>query len=138
MYEQKEFMSYYEKYFYDILKDIERDYDVIVQPQVNLASVIEKNIKHKYVIEKNIKHKYVNELFRNIDFGIFDKNFHKLLLAIEINDSSHLKKDRIIRDLKVEKILNQANIKLIKFYTNMPNEKLYVTNRILTYLDLLI
>ncbi|MCI6107619.1 MAG: DUF2726 domain-containing protein [bacterium] len=128
MYEQKEFMSYYEKYFYDILKDIERDYDVIVQPQVNLASVIEKNIKHKYV----------NELFRNIDFGIFDKNFHKLLLAIEINDSSHLKKDRIIRDLKVEKILNQANIKLIKFYTNMPNEKLYVTNRILTYLDLLI
>ena len=35
MYEQKEFMSYYEKYFYDILKDIERDYDVIVQPQVN-------------------------------------------------------------------------------------------------------
>lgn len=128
MYEQKEFMSYYEKYFYDILKDIERDYDVIVQPQVNLASVIEKNIKHKYV----------NELFRNIDFCIFDKNFHKLLLAIEINDSSHLKKDRIIRDLKVEKILNQANIKLIKFYTNMPNEKLYVTNRILTYLDLLI
>lgn len=128
MYEQKEFMSYYEKYFYDILKDIERDYDVIVQPQVNLASVIEKNIKHKYV----------NELFRNIDFGIFDKNFHKLLLAIEINDSSHLKKDRIIRDLKVEKILNQANIKLIKCYTNMPNEKLYVTNRILTYLDLLI
>ena len=128
MYEQKEFMSYYEKYFYDILKDIERDYDVIVQPQVNLASVIEKNIKHKYV----------NELFRNIDFGIFDKNFHKLLLAIEINDSSHLKKDRIIRDLKVEKILNQANIKLIKFYKNMPNEKLYVTNRILTYLDLLI
>ena len=128
MYEQKEFMSYYEKYFYDILKDIERDYDVIVQPQVNLASVIEKNIKHKYV----------NELFRNIDFSIFDKNFHKLLLAIEINDSSHLKKDRIIRDLKVEKILNQANIKLIKFYTNMPNEKLYVTNRILTYLDLLI
>lgn len=128
MYEQKKFMSYYEKYFYDILKDIERDYDVIVQPQVNLASVIEKNIKHKYV----------NELFRNIDFGIFDKKFHKLLLAIEINDSSHLKKDRIIRDLKVEKILNQANIKLIKFYTNMPNEKLYVTNRILTYLDLLI
>lgn len=128
MYEQKKFMSYYEKYFYDILKDIERDYDVIVQPQINLASIIEKNIKHKYV----------NELFRNIDFGIFDKNFHKLLLAIEINDSSHLKKDRIIRDLKVEKILNQANIKLIKFYTNMPNEKLYVINRILTYLDLLI
>lgn len=128
MYEQKKFMSYYEKYFYDILKDIERDYDVIVQPQINLASVIEKNIKHKYV----------NELFRNIDFGIFDKNFHKLLLAIEINDSSHLKKDRILRDLKVEKILNQANIKLIKFYTNMPNEKLYVTNRILTCLDLLI
>ena len=128
MYEQKEFMSYYEKYFYNILKEIEHDYDVIVQPQVNLASIIEKNNKHKYV----------SELFRNIDFCIFDKDFHKLLLAIEINDSSHLLKKRIIRDFKVKKILNQANIKLIKFYTNMPNEKLYVTNRILENLGLLI
>ena len=128
MYQQKEFMTESEQYFYNILKEIEEDYDVKIQPQINLTSIIEKTINHKYA----------NELFRNIDFGIFDKNYSKLLLAIEINDSSHYRTDRIIRDKKVDKILSEANIKLIKFYTDYPNEKLYVINRILNNLDLLI
>ena len=96
MYQQKEFMTESEQYFYNILKEIEKEYDVKVQPQINLASIIEKTTKHKYA----------NELFRNIDFGIFDKNYSKLLLAIEINDSSHYRTDRIIRDKKVDKILS--------------------------------
>ena len=128
MYNQKSLMTKTEQYFYKILLEIEKEYDVKVQPQINLASIIEKTQKHKYA----------NELFRNIDFGIFDKNYAKLLLAIEINDNSHLLHERIIRDKKVEKILSDANIKLIKFYTNMPNKKLYVTNRILEDLGLLI
>lgn len=128
MYQQKEFMTESEQYFYNILKELETEYDVKIQPQINLASIIEKTAKHKYA----------NELFRNIDFGIFDKNYDKLLLAIEINDSSHYKIDRIIRDKKVDKILAEANIKIIKFYTEYPNERLYVINRILDNLDLLI
>ena len=39
---------------------------------------------------------------------------------------------------KVDKILSEANIKLIKIYTDYPNERLYVINRILDNLDLLI
>ena len=93
MYQQKEFMTESEQYFYNILKEIETEYDVKIQPQINLASIIEKTTKHKYA----------NELFRNVD-----------------------------------KILSEANIKLIKFYTDYPNERLYVINRILDNLDLLI
>ena len=121
-------MTESEQYFYNILKEMEKEYDVKIQPQINLASIIEKTTKHKYA----------NELFRNIDFGIFDKKYNKLLLAIEINGSSHHRIDRIIRDKKVDKILSEANIKLIKFYTDYPNERLYVINRILDSLDLLI
>lgn len=128
MYEKKKFLSENEKYFFNILNQIGKDYDLKIQPQINLASIIEKTVKHKYE----------NELFRNIDFGIFDKNYNNLLLVIEINDKTHLRKNRIIRDKKVDKILKEANIKIIKFYTNMKNDKLYVENRILKNLGLII
>lgn len=48
MYQQKEFMTESEQYFYNILKEIETEYDVKIQPQINLASIIEKTTKHKY------------------------------------------------------------------------------------------
>lgn len=43
----------------------------------------------------------------------------------------HIKKtNRIKRDIKVKNICNSANIKLITFYTNYPNNKDYVIKRI--------
>ena len=59
----------------------------MVLPQVNLASVIDKKG------DSNFR----NELFRNIDFGVFNKDFKPLVL-IEINDNTHFRKDRIERD----------------------------------------
>ena len=118
IYEMKPFMSQYERKFYNILKTLENEYTII--PQLNLASVIKK---------KN-NNRYYTELFRNIDFAIFDKNMNKLLLLIEINDNTHKKYKRKDRDLKVKKICNDVNIKLLTFYTNYPNERNYVLNRI--------
>ena len=128
MYKQKKFITETEQYFYQILLEIEKEYDVKVQAQINLASIIEKKIKHRYA----------NELFRNIDFGIFDKNLEHLLLAIEINDRTHLKKERKLRDEKVDNILKDANIKIIKFYTEKENKRIYVINRILKNIGLII
>ena len=128
MYKQKKFVTETEQYFYQILLEIEKEYDVQVQAQIKLASIIEKKIKHKYA----------NELFRNIDFGIFDKNLEHLLLAIEINDRTHLKKERKLRDEKVDNILKDANIKIIKFYTDKENKRIYVINRILKNIGLII
>ena len=96
-YQQKEsLITNYEKYFYDILEEnFGNNYKI--QTQVNLASIIKKNDNSKYS----------NELFRNIDFGIFEKATLKPLLLIEINDSTHKKSDRYQRDLKVIKKLAQ-------------------------------
>lgn len=89
-------------------------------PQVNLGAIINKDTNRRYR----------TELFRNIDFGIFTKDYSKILLLIEINDNSHNKKDRIRRDKKVDEIVNKANIRLIKFYSNYPNKKEYVKERV--------
>lgn len=123
IYELKPIMTDYEKRFYNIFKDLENDY--IIVPQLNLASVIKK-------VNNN---KYYSELFRNIDFAIFSKDYSRLLLLIEINDKTHQQSNRKDRDLKVQKICNDVNVKLIKFYTNYPNEKDYVLNRVKNYLE---
>lgn len=113
-------MTKYEKYFYDILIELEDELGVKIHPQVNLATILHKETNNRYI----------SELFRNIDFTIFNKDYNELILLIEINDNTHNSKDRIIRDKKVDIILDNADIKLIKFYSNYPNKKDYVKQRI--------
>lgn len=116
-YEIKQLMTKSEKEFYKKLLPLETEYKIV--PQLNLAAIINK---------KNSK--YHNELFRNIDYAIFDKNYDNLLLLIELNDSSHARNKRKYRDYKVKKICTRVGIKLITFYTSMPNKQNYVINRV--------
>lgn len=125
-YQQKQFLTNYERYFFQIFRDLENELPIKIHPQLNLNSIIDK-------IDNT---KYRNELFRNIDFAIFDKDYSTLLLLIEINDKTHQSKKRRERDLKVEDICAKAGIKLIKFYSNYSNEKEYVKNRIKKELNL--
>lgn len=123
LYIRKSFMTENEKIFYFKLKNIETlGYKVV--PQVNLASIITKQSDSRYN----------TELFRNIDFGIFD-NEYNLLLLIELNDSSHKQATRHERDLKVKKICESAKINLIFFYTSYPNERDYIINRVMKELE---
>lgn len=121
VYKQRRFLSNQEKEFYNKLKKIENYGNYKVHPQLNLATIVDKISDYKYR----------TELYRNIDFAIFDNEYNHLFLLIELNDSTHNSKSRIDRDLKVEKICNDANIKLIKFYTKYPNEEKYIIDRIL-------
>lgn len=116
-YTKKALLTKAEISFYNKLKGIDANY--IVVPQVNLAAVINKG-----------KSRYRSELFRNIDFGIFDKEFN-LLLLIELNDNTHNEYKRKKRDIKVRKILRDAKIKLLTFYTKYPNETNYFINRVM-------
>lgn len=121
VYKKKNIMTDYEYKFYLILKELEK-YNYKVIPQVNLATIIEKvNNKNHYT-----------ELFRNIDFVIFNEDLTDVLLLIEVNDVTHNTKKRKSRDIKVKSICNNAGLNLITFYTKYANEKSYVLNRVLT------
>lgn len=106
-----------EKYFQTIREIVKDKY--IVQPQVNLATVINKLGNHKYQ----------NELYRNIDFGIFTLDY-QLIALIEINDSSHNTQKRKDRDHKVKEICEQAHIPLITFWTKYGVNPEYIEKRI--------
>ena len=123
LYEIKPFMTEYERRIYSILLKLGDDYKII--PQVNMASIIKK---------KNNDH-YYSDLFRNIDFAIFDKDCSNLLMLIEIDDSTHNSYKRRQRDEKVNNICHDVGIKILHFYTSYPNEEGYVLNRILKNLN---
>lgn len=122
-YFQKPFLTESEKKFLDLMKPLEK-YGLIIIPQVNLASIIKKDGNTRYN----------TELFRNIDFGIFDKNYDVKLL-IELNDATHNEKKRKYRDARVREITKIAKISFLTFYTNKPNRQDYVLHRIIEKLE---
>ena len=114
-------MSDYENYFYKIFLDLDSEFNIKVQLQVNLATIVEKVGNYRYN----------SELFRNIDFGIFSNDYKTLFFLIEIDDRTHNLKSRKIRDEKVNEIVKNAGIRLIRFHSNYDNEYEYVRNRII-------
>lgn len=125
-YVPKRFLSNNEYNFLNKFIDLENELHINIVPQVNLASIIDKVSDSRFH----------NELFRNIDFGIFNADYSKLLLLIELNDESHNNYHRKKRDIKVRDICNKAGIKLITFYTKYSNEKEYVKSRIIKELNI--
>lgn len=101
-----------EKEYYRAFLEIFGDRYVVL-PQINLASVINKDSQG-----------FRSELFRNIDFGVFDHDYTPLVL-IEINDRSHLREDRKKRDVNVKRICKKARIPLVTFWTKDGVDKDY-------------
>jgi hypothetical protein len=90
--------------YYEIIRSLISSQFVIL-PQVNLASVIDKKGGSNFR----------SELFRNIDFGVFDGDLRPIFL-IEINDNTHFRRDRKERDKKVNKICKKAGMPLVTFW----------------------
>lgn len=91
----------------------------LVFPQINLASFIDRTDNPRYR----------NELFRNVDFLITDDKYCPKIV-IEINDQSHLDRDRRARDEKVANICEEAGIPIIKLWTSYGVNKEYIQNKI--------
>lgn len=121
-YAPKKLITYTEQKYYEAIKKAVSN-DFILYPQINLASIIERTDKHKYV----------NELFRNVDFAIFDKAYNPILL-IEINDKTHKERKRIERDKKVKEILAIANLPIVTFWTDYGVNQDYINKRIAEYI----
>ena len=70
------------------------------------------------IIDKVSSNAFRNELFRVVDFCIVERATYKPKLLIELNDASHNKADRALRDQKVKAICDVAKINLIFLYTS--------------------
>jgi hypothetical protein len=98
--------------------------DYYIFPQINLASIIERTDDSRFH----------NELFRNVDFLITNSEYEPKII-IEINDQTHLNKDRKDRDEKVKKICEEAGIPIINLWTSYGINPDYIKERITKVLN---
>lgn len=112
-YKRKDFlMSRAEHEFFDILIYAVAD-KYYVFPQIHLPTILDNK-----VVGQNWKGAFRHIDEKSVDFVVCDKAYIKPLLAIELDDRSHERRDRQNRDGEVGRILNGAGLPLLRFSNN--------------------
>lgn len=97
-----------EKQFFKVLSEVAGDRYFIV-PQVNLSDLVWVDYGEKY--QKTYRSKIDK---KSVDFVLCDKVDFSPVLAIELDDKSHLRPDRVERDYFVEELFKKVEIPLLR------------------------
>ena len=101
-------MSEAESHLFRRLEQIAQDRYYIF-PQVHLSSLLDNTVKGQ-----NWKGALSAIQRKSVDFALVDKATLVTRYAVELDDSTHDKPDRQIRDSKVEQYLNSVGIPLVR------------------------
>jgi hypothetical protein len=122
-YQKKEYLlTRAEKDFFFVLQEIIGN-DSLIFSKVRLLDIL-------YIpkgIESREYYRYLNKIqSKHVDFLLCDRENIKPLLAIELDDSSHLHPSRIERDNFIDKIFENAKLPIlhIKYSKGYDREKL--------------
>lgn len=114
-YKKKSFLLTKTEYNFDkVLTEIVGD-KYYIGRQVPLSSIVEVTSTYKPYRSKIDK--------KTIDFVLFNKAGYTPHLAIELDDPSHFRWDRIKRDEFVQDVLSKAGIKLIRIQSSYDYKK---------------
>jgi hypothetical protein len=113
-------MTITERKFFYILKEICDKYNLIILPQVNFQEIFELGAKNDYKSFNKIKAK-------SVDFAIVDKNYYYKCF-IELDDYTHKRQDRIKRDIFVNTLFKNYNLKLYRINVKNDYNKIYLEN----------
>jgi very-short-patch-repair endonuclease len=112
-YKRKDFfMSRAEHECYNVLLDAVGD-KYYVFPQVHLPTLIDNKIKGQ-----NWKGAFSHISQKSVDFALCDKSYISPKLAIELDDKTHERIDRVIRDEEVERIFKEIGLPLLRIKNN--------------------
>lgn len=98
-------------------------------PQVNLITLFEYKIKGQ-----NWKGAKATIDRLSVDYVICDNRWLSPILAVELDDPTHQRGDRIVRDRNVEKIFRDAKIPLVRIAEKDSINEEYVRAEISKYL----
>lgn len=101
-------MTRREEEFFRTLSDIFGEKCYIV-PQVHLSALLDHEVKGQ-----NWKGAFSHINGKSVDYVLLRSKDLSVLCAVELDDSTHDKINRIERDREVERLLNDSNIPLIR------------------------
>lgn len=125
-YRRKSVLTAPELEFYQILKRLVRGHQVLAK--VRLADLVAADERH-LLRKSNFQHIKA----KHIDFVICDRELSPLV-AIELDDSSHCRPDRVARDRDVNRILEIASLPLIRFRVRRVFDAAQIARQLLTKL----
>jgi very-short-patch-repair endonuclease len=123
------FLTKAEHEFYDALvKAVGNDY--IIFAQVHLPTLLD----HKIINQKlNPAFRHISQ--KSVDFVLCDKAYISPKLAIELDDKSHEKPDRMDRDIEVERIFKGAGLPLLRIQNHGTFNPQELTQKIKTAIN---
>ena len=80
-----------------------------VIPQVHLSALLDYRVKGQ---NWNAAFRHING--KSVDFVLIGKESYKVICAIELDDSTHSRSDRIERDVEIERMFKEARIPLAR------------------------
>jgi len=92
------------------------DHRYFIFPQVHLSALLDH-----HVVGQNWNSAFYHINQKSVDYVLCSKTTLQPIYAIELDDPSHDRPDRITRDIEVERIFAEANIPLVRFrdYKNL-------------------
>jgi len=81
-----------------------------VFPQVHLSALLDHRVKGQ---DWRIAFRHING--KSVDFVLCDKITLQPVYALELDDSTHDRRDRAERDVEVERIFREAQLPLVRF-----------------------
>lgn len=106
-YEKRKILTDAEQSFYQKLKELVADRYYIF-PQIHLANLLTVKAQGK-----NWKKLFNKVIQKSVDFVLVDKVTFETKLVIELDDHTHLRKNRVDRDSFVDSSLKSAGIAII-------------------------
>lgn len=95
-----------EKRFYNVLRQVVAPHSV--HPKIRLADLVEADKRHR-LCQANFR----RICSKHIDFVVCDAALSPII-AVELDDSSHQRSDRIARDRDVNRILEIASLPILR------------------------
>ncbi len=103
------FLTPSERVFYNLLgQAVGGEYRIFAQ--VHLDALLDEKVPGQ-----NYKAARAHMSQKSVDFILCDKDELRIVLAIELDDSSHMRQDRIDRDVIVEEMLKGAGVPMLRF-----------------------
>lgn len=108
-YERKKFfMTSAEHEFFNVLTKIVGEHYYIF-PQAHLPSILDHKIPGQYY---SAAFSHINQ--KSVDYVLCDKEYLSPKLVIELDDKTHEREDRKVRDVEVEQMLKEAGLPLLR------------------------
>ena len=117
----------------DLFRKLEKEFgsEYCIFPQVHLSSLVSGRIRGQ-----NWEGAFRHINGKSVDFVLVDKTTLQTICAIECDDYTHERKDRIERDKEVDRIFESVGVPLVRIHASLKKTSTTIKKEVKMYIDI--